>query len=441
MQNRLARIDKYSGYQTVSESVEYRYNTAGIRIQKTEDPDGTPIVTDYLIDPYNHTGYAQVLQETVDDGSSDWTRIQYTIGDDVLAQTSLTSADSGANWTTGDTQYLLYDGHGSTRQLVSDTGAVQDGYNYDSYGVMLGDSTTPNPAKTAGTSLLYSGEQYDSNLDQYYLRARYYNQNSGTFNRVDPYSGNMQDPQSLHKYAYVHNNPVNGIDPSGLLSLVGSVKAISIGASIGAVIGGVITKSWKGALYGAISGANIVSIAILSYINNGMNFGAYDDAAKDVAITVILGLVAGLLAVLAKDVIGEEGNYVEKHSEAFLRGFALTTTMMLMKQGLKYIISKAQLVDRIVDKVFGKYAEDLIYAFTSAMVEIIWGISTGKIFTEPKKVFMNAGVAAGTSFLVKRFAVHASVARGESETAIRLLSGFIAGRFKTIASDWFGLGI
>ena len=244
MQNRLARIDKYSGYQTVSESVEYRYNTAGIRIQKTEDPDETPILTDYLIDPYNHTGYAQVLQETVDDGSSDWTRIQYTIGDDVLAQTSLTSADSGANWTTGDTQYLLYDGHGSTRQLVSDTGAVQDGYNYDGYGVMLGDSTTPNPAKTAGTSLLYSGEQYDSNLDQYYLRARYYNQNNGTFNRVDPYSGNMQDPQSLHKYAYVHNNPVNGIDPSGesfaLLgfSILSCLKLLLIGLLIVAVVSG-----------------------------------------------------------------------------------------------------------------------------------------------------------------------------------------------------------
>lgn len=74
------------------------------------------------------------------------------------------------------TQYLLYDGHNSTRQLVSDTGAVQDSYSYDGYGVMLGDSTTPNPAKTTDTSLLYSGEQYDGNLDQYYLRARYYNQ-------------------------------------------------------------------------------------------------------------------------------------------------------------------------------------------------------------------------------------------------------------------------
>jgi RHS repeat-associated protein len=132
------------------------------------------------------------------------------------------------------TQYLLYDGHNSTRQLVSDTGAVQDSYSYDGYGVMLGDSTTPNPAKTTDTSLLYSGEQYDGNLDQYYNRARYYNQNNGTFNRVDPYSGNMQDPQSLHKYAYVHNNPVNNIDPTGMF--IGGITGVLAAMSIGQVL-------------------------------------------------------------------------------------------------------------------------------------------------------------------------------------------------------------
>jgi hypothetical protein len=34
---------------------------------------------------------------------------------------------------------------------------------------------------------------------------------------LDLLSGNMQDPQSLHKYLYVHGDPVNGIDPTGLM--------------------------------------------------------------------------------------------------------------------------------------------------------------------------------------------------------------------------------
>ncbi len=33
--------------------------------------------------------------------------------------------------------------------------------------------------------------------------------------RLDPFAGNMQDPLSLHKYAYVHGDPVQGADPSG----------------------------------------------------------------------------------------------------------------------------------------------------------------------------------------------------------------------------------
>jgi hypothetical protein len=48
-----------------------------------------------------------------------------------------------------------------------------------------------------------------------YLRARYYDPSTGTFNRLDPFAGNMQDPQSLHKYLYVHGDPIQGIDPNG----------------------------------------------------------------------------------------------------------------------------------------------------------------------------------------------------------------------------------
>jgi RHS repeat-associated protein len=72
-----------------------------------------------------------------------------------------------------------------------------------------------NPA-AALTSLLYSGEIFDQRIEMQYLRARYYNPASGTFNRLDPFAGRIRDPQSLHKYLYVHADPIQGIDPSGL---------------------------------------------------------------------------------------------------------------------------------------------------------------------------------------------------------------------------------
>jgi RHS repeat-associated protein len=73
------------------------------------------------------------------------------------------------------------------------------------------------PGKVAqqATSLLYAGEHFDTDMQNYYNRARWYNPLTGLFNRMDPYEGNRQAPQSLHKYLYAHCNPVMNIDPSG----------------------------------------------------------------------------------------------------------------------------------------------------------------------------------------------------------------------------------
>jgi len=90
-------------------------------------------------------------------------------------------------------KYLLYDGHGSTRQLAapkdgSDRVEITEYYTYDAYGVMLGGNpgTPQNPGSPA-TNLLYAGEQFDTNLQMYYNRARYYDQNTGRFHRISSF--------------------------------------------------------------------------------------------------------------------------------------------------------------------------------------------------------------------------------------------------------------
>lgn len=59
-------------------------------------------------------------------------------------------------------------------------------------------------------------------------QARYLNPNTGRFLTMDSYEGNTEDPNTLHKYVYAEDDPVNGIDPSGLrtfLLLYGDNKA------------------------------------------------------------------------------------------------------------------------------------------------------------------------------------------------------------------------
>ena len=108
---------------------------------------------------------------------------------------------------------MLVDAQGN---VICNSGSTPQVYAYDAYGL-------PNrfrPPPQALTTHLYSGERTDQLTGLQYLRARYYNPSSGTFNRLDPFAGNFSDPQSLHKYLYTHGDPVNGIDPSGMLNLV-----------------------------------------------------------------------------------------------------------------------------------------------------------------------------------------------------------------------------
>jgi RHS repeat-associated protein len=147
----------------------------------------------------------------------------YTIGHDVFLEAV------AAN----QARRLLKDGHGSTRALVDALGnLIQSGttpqiYAYDAYGNPLGFS----PA-LALTTHLYSGEQTDQLTGLQYLRARYYNPATGTFNRLDPFAGNFSDPQSLHKYLYTHGDPVGSADPTGLWSMPNVLTTLAIGTGV-----------------------------------------------------------------------------------------------------------------------------------------------------------------------------------------------------------------
>jgi RHS repeat-associated protein len=98
--------------------------------------------------------------------------------------------------------------------LTDSNGNVTDTYEYDAFGNdVYHTGSTPN-------NYLYRGEQYDSDLGLYYLRARYYNPATGRFVERDPLDGYISIPVTLHKYLYASGNPVNRIDPSGKEDLV-----------------------------------------------------------------------------------------------------------------------------------------------------------------------------------------------------------------------------
>jgi len=61
-----------------------------------------------------------------------------------------------------------------------------------------------------------NGERFDSSLNLYHLRARYYNMLTGRFETMDPDGGDISDPATLNKYAYAGGDPVDLTDPTGM---------------------------------------------------------------------------------------------------------------------------------------------------------------------------------------------------------------------------------
>jgi RHS repeat-associated protein len=177
------------------------YDADGNRISKTVSVSGTVTTrTYYVVDNRNPTGYAQVLEEwAIASNYIPTSKRIYHYGLDLISQ----RVDSG------DPNFFGYDGHGSVR-LLTDTGTnVTDTYTYDANGSLIASSgTTLNHYR-------YAGEQLDEDLGQYYLRARYFNPETGRFLTMDSFEGKNEDPLSLHKYLYCHGDPANRNDPSG----------------------------------------------------------------------------------------------------------------------------------------------------------------------------------------------------------------------------------
>jgi RHS repeat-associated protein len=252
------------------EITEYEYGTDGIRVSAEHEvwEDGelkSKTKTEYLNDPLNITGYSQVLKQTETDiVSGEETVTTYVIGHQRISQTVKEGNNEPQEY------YFTFDGHGSTRALLDFTGAIVHLYSFDAYGNALG--FDPNQALT---EFLYSGEQFDSKIEQQYLRARYYDPATGRFNRLDPFFGNLNDPQSFHKYTYAHNNPVNMTDPTGMFGLGGMSLSISIGASIGAGIGAAIGFQRTGSIFSweTLIGTGIGASAGLAFVFSPFIFG------------------------------------------------------------------------------------------------------------------------------------------------------------------------
>ncbi|MCG7410902.1 Hint domain-containing protein, partial [Paenibacillus sp. ACRRX] len=126
----------------------------------------------------------------------------------------------------GKVQYYQLNGHGDVVSLTDDQGSKLNEYRYDIWGLPLeSKETVPN-------IFGYAGEYWDAVSDLQYLRARWYDPSMGRFISEDKNQGKIEEPDTLNRYTYVENNPLNGVDPTGEYRLECAFQCFSAGTKI-----------------------------------------------------------------------------------------------------------------------------------------------------------------------------------------------------------------
>jgi RHS repeat-associated protein len=125
----------------------------------------------------------------------------------------------------GGKRYILTDHQGSTRVVTNQAGQVTFRHDYRPFGEDIPAgvgirSTTQGYSVANPLRQQFGLTERDSPTGLDHTWFRNLDSLSGRWTSPDPYIGSMSinDPQSLNRYVYVENNPVNAVDPTGLCS-------------------------------------------------------------------------------------------------------------------------------------------------------------------------------------------------------------------------------
>jgi RHS repeat-associated protein len=194
--NRLTQVTVKNAVQTIIKQVNFTYDALNRRIEKKIDSDGSgpnPASIERFIYDRDHI-------KLVFNGSNTLTR-RYLHGpmiDQILADENVVPKQ--ISWPLSDHQ-------GTVRDLVNNSGIIQNHLRYDSFGKIVSQTASALTPRFA-----YTGREWDSEIGLYFYRARYYDPTVGRFIGEDPIGFAASD---ANLYRYVHNSPPQWTDPFG----------------------------------------------------------------------------------------------------------------------------------------------------------------------------------------------------------------------------------
>lgn len=196
---------------------------------------------------------------------------------------------------TGDLRFYHGDHLGSSNTITNATGQLVELTEHSPYGAISRHEGTANvPQK-------FTGQRQDAANGLVLFPARAYDPELGRFLQADPFVQDPGDPQTLNRYSYVRNNPINLVDPTGygwlrkLLAIVVAIVATILmpeGAGIwwnmaAGIVGAVVGDQAGAAIEGRSDGSSsaFLPIAVSSFSDAAVAAPGTQSASSSIAIT------------------------------------------------------------------------------------------------------------------------------------------------------------
>ena len=244
------------------------YNTAGQRTSTTT----TSTTTSYT---YGGTGQDELLAQSAKGGDA----YTYTYGrtdssgEPEIENLTLTTGGNtyhayvahdpagqpvALQTSTGATGIYVYDGRHNPVGLLTEYPSVAYLYQFDPYGTA---TTTENPGGTGypQNPYVFAGGLQDRDTGLIRYGARWYNPTTGTWLEPDTLNAPL-DPANANRYAYVGDDPINGVDPTGLVDCDVIGGGVGIASAAVGLLGGPVVSIGSGAA-GAYLGAKFCESA------------------------------------------------------------------------------------------------------------------------------------------------------------------------------------
>ncbi|WP_394203376.1 RHS repeat domain-containing protein [Marinagarivorans algicola] len=224
-----------------------------------------------------------------------------------LAGVSQVLYSAAANGALGKATYkFLHKDHlGSITAITNSAGVIEKRMAFDPWGARRKlNNPTSNSARwtisaMAPTSVLaefakthknvatnrgFTGHEMLDEVGIIHMNGRIYDASIGRFLQADPYIDGAGSVGGYNRYSYLKNNPLNGTDPTGYLSLkkVWNKVRPFVGVIVGAAVAffcqlcgaGIMKAAIVGASAGAAAnGGNVLQAAVIGFIS-GAAFGA-----------------------------------------------------------------------------------------------------------------------------------------------------------------------